>query len=155
MEDNKAIEQNEIEVILQNGFSFDIPRKSIFSVFSKSKTRKINIKPFSIGIEAMMCKKWLDLKYSESGDNKFTALIVDNYELHCEALAIAYLGSKFKVRLFKWFVKKYFENRINPKILLGCYTYLMAMCDIKNFTIATILVTDSTLMSPKKGNFVA
>lgn len=155
MENNKTIEQNEVDVILQNGFSFDLPTKSFISAIMRKKTRKIEIKPFSMGVEALMTDEWVKLKYDVDGGNKFAQLISDNTDLHCEALAIAYLGRRWKIALFKGVVKRYFKYRITPKILLATYTYLMALCDIRNFTLATILVTDVNLMSPKKGNTVA
>lgn len=146
-------EKNEADILIDRGFFFEVPKKSLLRWFSKKKTRRFEIQQPYLGVLDMINRIFLDIEFNEKEitENPLTEtkkLVIHSRKL-AEVIAIVILGSKWKIRLFAKVLGRYFLWRITPDNLLQITLGISQMSNLENFIVSIRLMSRIRTTAPK------
>ncbi len=141
--------------ILNFGFTFDLPKRSFLKYLPGKKTRRFKIKKFVLNTMDHLADEKLSLsinmvKLDENPLNEKNLIIKQNNKLLSNIVAIALLNSEWKIKLFKKWLSRYINKRINPALLLDVCNGIDVMEDAGNFISSTVLMGGNSRTSTPK-----
>ncbi|MBA4852079.1 hypothetical protein [Emticicia sp. BO119] len=146
-------EKNEGDLLIDRGFFFEVPKKSVLKWFSKKKTRRFVIQQPYGGALDMMSRIFLDIEFDENAikDNPLTE--TKRLSMHgkklAQAIAIAVLEDKWKIKLFSGLLTSYFFWRIKPNNLLTIIIGLTQISNLSDFIACIRLASRIRTTSPR------
>lgn len=132
-------EQKQIDVLIDSGIKFTVPKRSVFAYFSKSKTRTFEIKQPYLGTLDYLSNEYIKMEFSEERIkldplNESKRLSLENAKRCARVVAIAVLNSKLKILLFTRILSHYFLWRITPKKLFELALIINTLANTADFT---------------------
>lgn len=149
------MERNELNVLIEKGVQFHVPKLSVLKYLSKKKERTFTIHQPYLGrldyLSAVFIEMEIDeLKLQENPMQEAKQLVKKTAKLCAKAIAIAVLDTRFKIRLFSGFLTNYFYWRITPAKLLQLALLINAMSNYPDFTNSIRLMSGARTTIPAK-----
>lgn len=146
-------EMNEGDLLIDRGFFFEVPKKSILKWFSKKKTRRFVIQQPYGGALDMMSRIFLDIEFDESAIKENPLTETKRLSTHgrklAQSIAIAVLEDKWKIKLFSGLLTTYFFWRIKPDNLLSIIIGLTQISNLSDFTNSIRLASRIRTTTPR------
>ena len=151
--DKLEAEKHEGDALIDRGFYFEVPKKSILKWFSKKKTRTFVIPQPCLGVLDLMSRIFLDIEFDEKAINENPLTETKRLATHgprlAEVIAIAVLGSKWKIKYFSKILSSYFFWRIQPDNLFKIVLGLTQISNLSDFTNSIRLTSRIRTTTPR------
>lgn len=144
MENNIEREKKELDLLIEKGVSFKVPKRSFLKHFG-NKERVFEIKPLCAGTLYNLYHKFIEIDINENllmnieTATEEAKRVLINSKIIAEIIAIAVLNSYLKLKLFKNILSKYFLWRITPKKMDEILHIIFAMENLPDFISSTRL----------------
>jgi len=130
-------EKSELDVMIDKGVEFKIPKRSIFRFLGK-KERTFTINQPYLGTLDLLSAEFIKIDFDEErlkndGLSESKLLASRSCKVLANILAISVLNSKIKIRLFKWILSNYFLWRVTPKKMLDLSLVINYMMNLEGF----------------------
>jgi len=147
------IEQKAIDAMLHRGVKISIPERSFLKYFGKKK-RTFTIHQsylctlFHISTIAIQLK-YSEKQLSESPFEESKQLVAKYAKSMPRIIAIAILGSDFKIRLFSGYLSGYLFRNLTPEKLAQLSLIVMQMNNVSDFINSIRLMSGARISAPK------
>ncbi|WP_448104740.1 hypothetical protein [Pedobacter panaciterrae] len=166
----KELEQNIINILLDRGMEFNVPKRSILRHFSKKKERTFVLHESFLGTLDLLTDQYLKLEINEKAlqENVFLEsdrIIKMNNKRAARIVAIAWLNKFCYVPVIPlvwgfhnyaliWLASNYFQLRLKPSKLLKITTIIRQLMNSADFTLSIRLMMAIQRTSQPKADLV-
>jgi len=166
----KELEQSIINMLLDRGMEFNLPKRSILRHFSKNKERTFTLQESYLGTLDLLTDQYLKIDIVEKSlqDNVFLEsdrVVKVNHKRTARIVAIAWLNRYCYVPVIPfvwgfynypliWLVSKYFHTRLKPSKLLKITTIIRQLMNTADFILSIRLMVAIQRTSQPKASLV-
>lgn len=155
---NQDIEKNVIDSLLNNGMSYEIPKRGLLRLLSKNKNWKVTIRQPYLGTLDTLCGLYLSMeldedKLKENANNESKQLIKRSALKAAKVVAVSMLNNKWLIRLFANALAKRLMWRIRPSELFQLVMIINALNNAVDFT-SSIRLMQGVRTSEPKANLI-
>jgi hypothetical protein len=146
--DNPAstqLEESELDTLIEQGVTFTIPKRSLLRYLGKPERTFLLRQPYLRTLDRLS-KEWIKIDVSlDKLREDFVAegkqMALQHAIRYSRIIAISYLNSEWKIRLFGWLVAYYFSCRITPQKLLSLTLLINETSNLVDFINSTRLMS--------------
>lgn len=149
-----TVQAQAAETLLERGVRFSIPAPFFLRLFGK-KAVNLTIYPPKMGTLIAFSGKYvamgIDTKGLESGEvGEVTLLIAQHGKDITEAIAVAVLNSKWKIRLFGRMAGRWLMWKLTPQRMAELFMVITMMSGYKDFTTIIRFLPSTNMMKMRK-----
>ncbi|WP_337043863.1 hypothetical protein [Emticicia sp. 17c] len=148
-------EQNEADVLINRGISFEVPMRSPLKYFSRTRQRTFVIHQLYLGTLDIISRIFLSLPLDEAAIaadplREAKRISAESARKCALAIAIAVLNSQWKIKLFSGLLANYFLWRIQPSRLVQVAFYLNQLSNLGDFISSIRLMSAIRTTAPSQ-----
>jgi hypothetical protein len=152
--DSKKAEQSELDLLLEKGMVFKVPKRSILRYFSKEKERLFTIKHLYAGTLDRLSNEAIKIDYNLESIKaqpilEGKRLAARHTRTVARIVAIAVLNGRWKIKLFTRPLLRYFCWRLTSKKLKELASIIVMMGNYEDFISSIILMSATRTTVPK------
>lgn len=143
--ESTQLQEKELDTLLEQGVTFTLPKRSILRRFGPPERTFLLRQPYLRTMDRLSLE-WL--KIDVSLENLKSDWVAEGKQLAAKhalrmarIIAVAYLNSEWKIKLFGWLIAYYFSCRITPQKLLSLTILINETSNLVDFIGSTRLMS--------------